>query len=215
MNYLISAIIGYLLGSFPTAYVLLKQFKNIDITRAGSQNVGALNSYESSNSKALGIAVLLIDLLKGFLSVYILKIIYPNNFIFPAISLMFAVFSHCYSPWIKFKGGRGLATAAGGSLLLSPIIPITWMIIWAIAYYRTKSIHAGNIAGTVLTFLLAASSARLLGKYSFPPAQNSWEYIIFVTAILGLIFIKHIGPLKDYIKELKQKENRFGNEKRQ
>lgn len=214
MNYIISAAIGYVLGSFPTAYVLLKQFKKIDITQAGSQNVGALNAYETGASTMLGVSVLVIDLLKGLLSVFLLKSIYPGEFIFPAISLVFAVFSHCFSPWIKFKGGRGLAPAAGGFIILSPIIPFFWIIIWAIAYFRTKNIHVGNIAGTALTLALGISSAKLIGKYSIPPAKNEQEYIIFIASILMFILIKHIEPLKDYIKELKQKKNRFGNEKR-
>ncbi len=176
--------------------------------------MGALNAYESSESKIIGAAVLIIDLLKGFLSVYLIKILYPDAFIFPALSLMLAVLAHCYSPWIKFKGGRGLATAAGGLLFLSPIIPITWMVVWAIAYYRTKHVHLGNIAATILTGVLGVSSARLLAKYSYPAANNEAEYIIFVVFVLGIISIKHIGPLRDYIKEVKQKENRFINEKR-
>jgi glycerol-3-phosphate acyltransferase PlsY len=88
MQYVISAILGYIIGSFPTAYILLKQFKRIDITKAGSSNVGALNAYESSESNAIGGAVLIIDLLKGFLSVYFAKILYPGAFIFPALSLI-------------------------------------------------------------------------------------------------------------------------------
>ncbi|MCB9247686.1 MAG: glycerol-3-phosphate acyltransferase [Ignavibacteriales bacterium] len=60
------------------------------------------------------------------------SIFFSNDFLTSSIALNFAVLGHCYSPWIKFKGGRGLATAAGGSLLLSPIIAIIWLISWFI-----------------------------------------------------------------------------------
>ncbi len=114
MEYLISSVAGYLFGSLPTAYLVLKRSKNIDITESGTGNVGAMNSYEITNSKMIGILVFLIDALKGILSVILMKIIFPGEFVFPALALVFAVFSHCFNPWLKFKGGRGLATAAGG-----------------------------------------------------------------------------------------------------
>ena len=71
MDYLFSCIIGYLLGSFPTAFLILKKIKGIDITTKGSGNVGAMNSYEVTNSKKFGIFVLIVDLLKGLLSVIV------------------------------------------------------------------------------------------------------------------------------------------------
>ena len=67
MEYLLSSIIGYLFGSIPTAYLLLKRTRGIDITNAGTGNVGAMNSYEVTNSKSIGIIVLLIDFLKGMI----------------------------------------------------------------------------------------------------------------------------------------------------
>ncbi|MBU1099030.1 MAG: glycerol-3-phosphate acyltransferase, partial [Bacteroidetes bacterium] len=65
MNYIICGVIGYLLGSFPTAFILLKKFKSIDIREQGSTNIGALNSFRVSKSKMLGVLVLLIDMTKG------------------------------------------------------------------------------------------------------------------------------------------------------
>ena len=110
-----SSIIGFLLGSFPTGFIFLKKAKGVDITKEGSGNVGAMNSFEVSNSKLIGYSVFLIDFLKGSASVLIPSFLFPDQFIFPAISLLFAVFSHCYNPWLNFKGGRGLSTAAGGA----------------------------------------------------------------------------------------------------
>ena len=121
MEYLISSLIGYLFGSFPSAYIFLKKAKGMDITKEGSGNVGAMNSFEVSNSKVIGYSVFLVDFLKGAASVLIPAFLFPDHFIYPAISLLFAVFSHCYNPWINFKGGRGLSTAAGGAAFLFPL----------------------------------------------------------------------------------------------
>ena len=212
MNYLISLAIGYLLGSFPTAFIILKKYKQIDITKSGSQNVGALNTYEVSESKLLGISVLLIDALKGFLTVYILKLIFPDEFIFPAIALTAAVFAHCYSPWLKFKGGRGLATAAGGSAYLAPPILILWILLWTIGFLFRKDVHVGNIMATILSIAVVMTSSDILIKYTLPPATNELEFILPVSLMLFIIFIKHWKPLLEYIGKLKQKNKVFENE---
>ena len=125
---IICVFVGYLIGSIPSAYLILKIFKNKDIRELGSGNVGTLNSYEVTESKLIGISVLISDSVKGILSVLIVKYGVGNEFIFLIVSLNAAVLGHCYSIWLKFKGGRGLATAGGGSLVLSPAILIAWII---------------------------------------------------------------------------------------
>lgn len=203
MEFVISIIIGYLIGSIPTAYLILKR-KGKNITREGSGNVGALNSYEVSGSKLLGVAVLLIDFAKGAAAVYFIKLIMPNEFIYPMLGLLAAVFAHCYSPWIKFKGGRGLATAAGGSVLLSPLVAILWILMWVIAYIFRKDIHFGNIAATILTAALAATSGHIFNKYAFPPAQSELLYSITVVLMMVIILSRHIEPLKVWINRNKK-----------
>ena len=113
MEYLLSISIGYIFGSFPTAFLLVKKFKGINITEDGSGNVGTLNAFRTSKSKIIAISVLLIDALKGALSTFIPLLLFPETFIFPALAMLFAVFAHCFNPWLNFKGGRGLAVAAG------------------------------------------------------------------------------------------------------
>ena len=78
---ILSSLIGYLIGSIPTAYLLVKKNNGIDIRENGSSNVGALNSYEVSNSKLIGISVLLIDFSKGLLAVFIAKYFFEQNFL--------------------------------------------------------------------------------------------------------------------------------------
>jgi glycerol-3-phosphate acyltransferase PlsY len=204
MEYLLSIVIGYILGSFPTAYVLLKK-KGIDITKSGSGNVGAMNSYEVTNSKATGVIVLLIDFLKGFLSVYIVGLIYPQSFVLQGIALIFAIFSHCYNPWINFNGGRGLATAAGGIILIFYPLLLVWLILWVITYLLKKNIHISNLSATLLSLLVVFNNAELSVKYSSPNANSSESLVLIVTMGLLIILIKHIDPLKDLIKDFKEK----------
>lgn len=203
MQYLISSVIGYLLGSIPTAYILLKSKKGIDITKSGSGNVGAMNSYEVTSSKGIGVIVLIIDFLKGLLSVYLVTLIYPDNFVLPALSLVFAILSHCYNPWIEFKGGRGLATAAGGTMILFPILLAYWIILWVIFYLLKKDILIGNIAATILSLLLLFNTSNTAIKYAFPQPESESEIILFTVSALLIILIKHIEPLKEIILRIK------------
>lgn len=205
MEYLLSSIIGYLLGSFPTAYLFLKQSKGIDITEKGSGNVGAMNSFEVTNSKLIGISVFLVDFLKGVGSVLIPTLIFPNEFVYPAISLFFAVFSHCYNPWLQFKGGRGLSTAAGGAALLFPFLLAVWAVLWVIFYLMKKDIIFANISSTVFSMLIVFGTSEIAVKYAFPKPESISELIVVSVAVLILIFIKHIEPLKEFISEQKNK----------
>lgn len=199
MEYLLSCIIGYLLGSIPTAYLVLKKTKGIDITTKGSGNVGAMNSYEVTNSKKLGILVLLIDFFKGLLSVSLILIFLDYSFLAASLSLLFAIFSHCFNPWINFKGGRGLATAAGGLAIVYPILLLTWILLWVLIYLIRKDILIANILATVLSLCSVFVTYKLTIKYAYPDPSSVNELILFTSALLIIIFIKHIEPLKEII----------------
>jgi acyl phosphate:glycerol-3-phosphate acyltransferase len=205
MEYLISSIIGYALGSIPSAYILLKRIKGIDVTKKGSGNVGAMNSFEVSNSKLIGYFVFLLDFSKGIGSVLVPTLIFSNEFIYPALSLLFAVFSHCYNPWLKFKGGRGLSTAAGGAAVLFPFLLAVWAILWVIFYLMRKDIIFANISSTVFSLLVVFGTSEIAVKYAYPKPDSVSALILASCAILILIFIRHIEPLKELISEEKNK----------
>lgn len=203
---LIALVLGYLIGSFPTAYVLLKKYKNINITETGSGNVGAMNSFEVTGSKSTGIIVFAIDFLKGFLPTAAAYFIFEMDFDLCGALLLGLVLGHCFSFVIKFKGGRGLATALGGSVLIAPAIPVLWIIFWSIAFLFKKNIHFGNIAATLLTLILNITSADILIKYLILEPSSEGYYIIISTGILGTILIKHYKPIKDYLVKIKSAE---------
>lgn len=209
MNFLISFFIGYIVGSFPTAYLLLKKSHNIDITSAGTGNVGAMNSFEVSNSKTIGIAVLILDLFKGMLPILILKMLSLNDFAFLSVGLISCVFSHCYNPWLKLKGGRGLASAAGGSSLIFPFALFVWVILWMIFYVMKKNITIANAASSFMSLMVIMSSSTTAIKYAFPKPESISTIILFSLALLLIIISKHTEPLQELIKnmQLPRKEN--------
>lgn len=208
MYYIISLIIGYSIGSIPTAYILLKKVKGIDITNEGSKNVGALNSYEVSNSRLIGAVVLVIDFLKGFLPVYIVQVIFGNDFLYSVIAIAAAVFAHCYSPWIKFKGGKGLATALGGSVLFAYSIPVIWIFFWIVSYLFRRHIHFSNMSSTILTGAIAIANSDILNKYTKESADENWIFGISVALVMAIIMSKHIEPFKEWFLSQKRKTRR-------
>src|SRR5262245_47824709 len=132
--YLIVAAIAYLLGSIPFGYLLVKTFRGEDIRRSGSGNIGATN-VARSGAKGLGATTLLLDVLKGLLAVWLAaaiarsKDIICGDFIahpcvralpLMATAALFAVLGHVFPVWLKFKGGKGVATALGVFTLLFP-----------------------------------------------------------------------------------------------
>ena len=207
MHFIISALIGYTLGSFPTAFIIMKKIRNLDITKSGTGNVGAMNAFELSNSKIIGLIIFLVDALKGLLSVYLIALLFPLQFIFPALAVLFAVLGHCYSPWISFNGGRGLATSLGGMILISPLIPIIWGAGWVIFFILKKEIIISNFFATLLTLIISFLNVGLLRKYSYPHSNSDSTIVLFISSILILILIKHFEPVNSLISQnLKKKE---------
>ncbi|MFA8343919.1 MAG: glycerol-3-phosphate acyltransferase [Rhodothermaceae bacterium] len=197
MNYLICALIGYVLGSIPSAYIIVKKFQNKDITRHGSGNAGALNSFEVTGSKLAGVSVLLSDFTKGALTVLLIKYFISDSYLFIATGAISAVFAHCYTPWLKFRGGRGLATAAGSFLFVIPIVALLWMVLWLVAFLLRKDVHTGNIFATLFTPLITFVIPEFVSKINFTTQElNPPFFTISVSVLMMIIFSRHIEPFK-------------------
>jgi len=199
MEYLLNSIIGYLFGSIPTAYLLLKMTKGIDITNAGTGNVGAMNSYEVTNSKSIGIIVLIFDFLKGMIPAIIILFLFESSFFIASLAVLYAIFSHCFNPWLGFKGGRGLATAAGGTAVIFPFLLAAWILFWILVYLIKKDIHIANIFATVLSLISVLGFHSYVIQFAYPQPVLVNELLLFTSAGLLIIFIKHIDPLKEII----------------
>lgn len=212
MEYIISFLTGIIIGSFPTAYILLKTTKGIDITKNGSGNVGAMNSYRISDSVYLAIVIFIIDFIKGLAVVELIALFYGNVFPFLLLGLIGAVLGHCYSFWIKFRGGRGLATAFGGAVLISIPLVIIWVVMWLIGYAFRRNIHFSNFTATLLTAVLSFTSVDVLNRMSQIQAENNLEFSILVSIVLIIILIRHIEPIKLYIKQQADKSRKVSDE---
>lgn len=196
---IIIAVISYLLGSIPFSYIIAKKFGKIDISQEGSQNIGARNAFEVTNNKWIGILSLVLDLLKGSIAVFI-GLSFNKVIDYGLIGAIFSVIGHNYSVFIKFKGGRGLATTAGALIFIAPLSIFVWLGSYFIANIISRNLHIRSVVATIATF--SASIAN------FPFFFWGWNYNIYFLSsnakyyliILGLVVIsKHIKPIKSFI----------------
>ncbi len=196
MEIIIAIITGYFIGSIPTAFIVLKFSHGLDIRNEGSGNVGTLNSYEVTNSKKIGIVVLIFDAIKGLLSVLMIKYLLGDQFFYQMISLIAAVFGHCYSIWLNFKGGKGLATFGGGTIIISPFICGIWGLSWVVLHLIKKDIHLANIGASIIVIVSVIFFADFLNNLSFPPAEKSIIFSFCLSLLMLIILSKHWQPFK-------------------
>ena len=141
-------ILSYVIGAIPTGVWLGKILKNKDVRNYGSKNSGATNCYRVLGKK-IGIAVLVGDVLKGFLPLLIASKYLPNKNLLIILGLV-SILAHTYSVFIAFKGGKGVATSLGVFLYFIPKIIILLVAIFAMIVYFTKYISLGSVTVAIL-----------------------------------------------------------------
>jgi glycerol-3-phosphate acyltransferase PlsY len=188
-------ILGYLIGSLPTGFLLLSWTKKVDIRKTGSGNVGAMNAYEVSGSKWIGILTMVIDMLKGMLAVIVCSLIFGGDILYTGVAGCASIAGHNYSIWLKGKGGRGLATAAGVMLILGWIFVGTWCALFVVWYASSKHIHIANIAATIIApAVMMATPAVFLT--AVVPANTDIRWFIFLCCtISALVLLRHVEPM--------------------
>jgi len=201
LTILLLTILFYLIGSVPTAYIILKLFHKKDITQEGTGNVGAMNSYDVSGSKKTGIFVFIIDFLKGFIPVLIVLVFLKFDFNIVLLPLVAIITGHNFSVWIKFKGGRGLATAAGILIIFNFWIIIIWFVLYFISSLFKKNVHICNsIATILLPFVLLLMNSQGFSSSQYPGISNG-IFNIFCSLLCFLILLKHITPILSIIRK--------------
>ncbi len=190
---IVSAAVSYLIGSFPTAYLLVKKFYRFDIRSAGSGNVGGRNSYETTGDKRIGIVVVIIDALKGATAYLAAVLCFGGSFAVITVSILAVVIGHNYSVWIGFRGGRGLATACGAMSPSFPVVVVLWGAMYMLASRITKDVIAANKAACVLSACLAWVLPQTWLYFGAHPTDGTIIGVrVFITAILGLLFVSHL-----------------------
>ena len=185
MEYLTIGIISYLMGSIPFGFILTKTFLKKDIREIGSGNIGATNALRTGN-KLIGYSTLLLDVAKAVIPVVYVKFNYPELIY---ITSLCAFLGHVFPIWLKFKGGKGVATYVGIlfaiNIFLGFIFCVSWLIIFLISKYSSLSSLIGSLTIPMYVFFIDQSSNAL-----------------FFGIMFVLIFYTH----RENIKRLKNKE---------
>jgi acyl phosphate:glycerol-3-phosphate acyltransferase len=182
--YLFTAALSYLSGSIPFGYLLVRIFRGEDIRRTGSGNIGATNV--SRKSPVLGIVTLVLDALKGFVPVA-LALSLGRRFVEPpyllaATAAFFAIVGHIFPVWLKFRGGKGVATGLGSWIGLAPKGVLVMVIVFVVMVAVFRYISLGSITAAAI-FPVAA---KLLHDYhDTPPVLG------FMAASSLLIIAQH------------------------
>ena len=185
MDIFLIGIISYLMGSIPFGFILTKIFLKKDIREIGSGNIGATNALRTGN-KIVGYSTLILDILKAVTPVVYVKIFYQD---FLYIASLCAFLGHVFPIWLKFKGGKGVATYVGILFAINFYFGIIFAISWFVTFFISKF----------------SSLSSLVGAASIPIyllILTQYDQVIFFTIMFVLIFFTH----RENIKRLKNKE---------
>ncbi|HUJ96412.1 MAG TPA: glycerol-3-phosphate 1-O-acyltransferase PlsY [Terriglobales bacterium] len=164
-DYLVTAAVSYLLGSIPFGYILVQTFRGQDIRQSGSGNIGATNVARSS--PALGLGTLLLDSGKGLAAVTLTRFLYPGQVTLGFLAALFAVIGHIFPFWLRFRGGKGVATGLGSFLMLAPkaiAMVIAIFVVVLVAFRRVSLASIVAVASLpVLTWLFYRYGGTPLG----------------------------------------------------
>ena len=161
---LIGAVLGYLLGSIPLGYLLVRAFRGSDVRTTGSGNIGATNV--ARTSPLLGVATLVLDVLKGVAAVELISKVVPGNRMAVFVAAFAAVLGHVFPVWLGLRGGKGVATGLGAFLMLTPrAILIASGIFLALALaFRFVSLASTAAATSLPVFAYLVDKVHDLGE---------------------------------------------------
>lgn len=140
--------LAYLLGSIPFSFLVARRFGVSDVRRVGSGNVGATNVLRSAG-RAAGILSLVLDVSKGAGAAVLARLAAPGSDILPALAAAAAVLGHMYPLWLRFQGGKGVATGAGAFLPLAPAATGVGLLVFLIAAAASRYVSLGSVLGAV------------------------------------------------------------------
>ena len=185
MDILLIGIVCYLIGSIPFGFILTKIFLKKDIRKIGSGNIGATNALRTGN-KLVGYSTLILDILKAVAPVIYVKIFYQDLLYIASLCIFLG---HVFPVWLKFKGGKGVATYVGILFAINFYLGIVFTISWFVTFFVSKF----------------SSLSSLIGALSVPVyllILTQIDQVIFFTIMFVLIFFTH----RENIKRLKNKE---------
>jgi glycerol-3-phosphate acyltransferase PlsY len=205
--FLLIGALAYLLGSIPFGLILMRVFRQQDIRSQGSGNIGATNVLRSGG-KGLGAAVFLLDAAKGFVAVKVAFLIAQHFQLdrstaqnMAATAALAAILGHIYTVWLRFKGGKGVATGFGVFLAISPLAALAGLAMFALVFAFSRYVSLGSILGAAVFAGMAVVRGRGV----------STPFMLLVCVLIpALVIVKHHANIR---RLLSGTEYRFGRSK--
>ena len=163
MELIIIILISYLMGSIPFGLILTKIFLNKDIREIGSGNIGATNVLRAGN-KIIGYLTLILDVLKAIIPIIYIKLNYPDLIYVSSLSVFLG---HVFSIWLKFKGGKGVATYVGILFCINYFLGVIFVISWLIIFIISKFSSLGSILASLIIPIYIFLSSDYNNEYFF------------------------------------------------
>ncbi len=176
-EYILAVLTAYLIGSIPSGLILGKLIWHTDLRAYGSHNIGATNAWRTLG-KAAGIAVFLADSLKGQAGVY-MGLMLVGTPLAAVLCGLAAIVGHSFSVFLRFRGGKGVATSLGVLTMLMGNVTLIVFLVWLAVVYTTRYVSLGSVIAGFLTPILAA-------VFGYP-----LEYLLFTVLAATLVIVRH------------------------
>lgn len=190
---LLLLVFAFFFGSIPWGYIIGK-LKGVDLRKVGSGNIGATNVLRIIGKKE-ALITLLLDISKGVIPVLVVKMLpsYGDNLLLMGLVGIFSILGHCYTPFLRFKGGKGVATSIGVLLAYMPLAGLITILIWIITFKISKI----SSVGALISFALLPVNVYLL---NYPE-----EVKLFAFLFTAIIYLRHIQNIKRLLKGTESK----------
>lgn len=195
--YFTSGVISYMLGSIPSGYLLVRIFTGQDVRASGSGNIGSTNV--ARKSLVLGIATLVFDVSKGLAAVLLTRALFsgPHQRLILTSAAFFAVFGHLFPVWLRFHGGKGVATSLGAFVFLTPKSILCMVALFLVVAIVTRYISLASLCATLVFPVLVSA----LHEYV------DWRQLILIVLISALVIWKH---RQNIVRLISGTESQFG-----
>ncbi len=193
---LVLVLIAYFLGSLPTALLVVRLMTGEDVRRKGSGNIGGTNALRAAGWKA-GVAVTVIDVAKGALAVWLMRLYNPESG-WVAAAMLAVVVGHCYPVWLRFRGGKGVAAGFGAFLVIAPLSALAALGVWFVVLVISRWVAMAS--------MVASAVFPLALKMIDSPDMVT---LISVSAAAVLIIFRHASNIR---KMLTGEEVRIGDD---
>lgn len=186
--------VAYLIGSIPSGYLIVRATEGEDVREKGSGGTGATNVSRSAG-KGAGILTLILDVIKGVFVVFLAGILSDGLFPFADWTIAFAgvlaILGHIFPVWLRFRGGKGVATALGVFLMLEPIVVVIALVVFAITFALTRYVSLASLVA-ISSITIAILALTLFDPFELPNA---------IAALLsaGLVIFAHRANIQRLI----------------